>query len=78
MAKSEMSDHFLKTVLGTNFLTSGPFGAALAIKGNLGNFCLCNPESWGLESGIPQIIGIGNPSSTDKDPESITWIPELK
>lgn len=73
MAKSEMSDHFLKTVLGTNFLTSGPVGAALAIKGNLGNFCLCNPESW-----VPQIIGIWNPSSTDKDPESITWIPEFK
>ena len=37
-------------------------------------FCLWNPESWVLESeiqlkesGIPLIIGIHNPSSTDKD-----------
>ena len=39
-----------------------------------GNFCLWNPESWALESGIqlkesgiPLTIGIQNPSSTDKD-----------
>ena len=40
-----------------------------------GKFCLLNPESWPLESGIslnesriPLMIGIGNQSSTDKDP----------
>ena len=50
---------------------------------NLGNFCLCNPESWALEtgiqlqeSGIPLTIGIRNPSSTEKDVESSTWNPE--
>ena len=31
-----------------------------------GKFCLWNPESWGLESGILLTIGIQNPSSTDK------------
>ena len=40
---------------------------------NPGKFCLWNPESWGLESGIQlkesgilPTIGIQNPSSTDK------------
>ena len=39
---------------------------------NLGNFCLWNPESYALESrmhltesGIPLMIGIQNPSSTE-------------
>ena len=71
MAKSEMS--LFENVLGTNFLLSAPLCVAPAMKlGNPGNFCLCNPESWGLESGNSQIIVIGSPSSTDKDPESIT------
>ena len=52
---------------------------------NLGNFCLWNPCSFVLESGlqlkesgIPSTIGIQNPSSTDKywNPESIAWNPE--
>ena len=41
---------------------------------NPGNSCLCNPESWALQSGlqlkeyrIPVIIGIRNPSSIDKE-----------
>ena len=52
---------------------SGKF-VACGIR-NLGNFCLWNPESWALESGIQlkkygiplTMIGIQNPSSTDKD-----------
>ena len=42
---------------------------------NVANFCLWNPESWALESGIQlkksgiplTMIGIQNPSSSDKD-----------
>ena len=41
---------------------------------NPGNSCLCNPESWALQSGlqfkeyrIPLITGIRNPSSIDKE-----------
>ena len=36
---------------------------------NLANLCFWNPESWALvkESGIPLMIGIWNPSSTDKE-----------
>ena len=41
---------------------------------NPGNSCLCNPESWALQSGlqlkeyrIPLIIGIRNPSSIYKE-----------
>ena len=76
MAKSEMS--LFENVLGTSFLLLGLLCSALAIKGNPGNFCLCNPESWGLESGIPQIIAIGIQVPLTKDPESITWNPESK
>ena len=57
-----------------------------------GNFCLWNPESWDLksgiqlkESGIPLAIGIQNSSSTDKDWNPVpriqnprqSWIPGL-
>jgi len=49
------------------------------------NFCLCNHEPGVLESGIqlkesriPLTIGIQNPSSFDKDPESTAWDPESK
>ena len=52
---------------------------------NLGNFRTWNPESWALEpgkqlkeSGIPQAIGILNPSSTEKDLESGNWNPESR
>ena len=52
---------------------------------NPGNFCLWNLESWALESGIqlqesgiPMTVGIQNPSSTEKDLESITWNPESR
>jgi len=48
---------------------------------NQGNFCLGNPESWSLDSGIQlkEPIGIPNPSFTDKESESraaldsLTW-----
>ena len=43
---------------------------------NEGNICVCNLESWALqsgiqlkESGIPLTIAIRNPSSTDKESE---------
>ena len=51
-------------------------------------FCLWNPKSWALESGIqlkgsgiPLTIGIQNPSATDKEPgiqylESGIWNPK--
>ena len=46
---------------------------APCVEGNRGNFCLWNPESWVLESGIqlkgsgiPLTIAIQNPSSNDK------------
>ena len=49
------------------------------------NFCLCNHEPRVLESRIqlkasriPLTIGIRNPSSFDKDSESIAWDPESK
>ena len=49
------------------------------------NFFLCNHEPRVLESGIqlkesriPLTIGIQNPSSFDKDPESTAWDPESK
>ena len=52
---------------------SGKF-VACGIR-NQGNFCLWNPGSWALESGIQlkksriplTMIGIQNPSSSDKD-----------
>ena len=34
---------------------------------NPGKFCLWNPESWSLESGIPETTGMQNPSSSDQD-----------
>ena len=49
---------------------------------NQRNFCLWNPESWALESGIqlkeigiPLTIRIWNKSSTDKDFNPVTGIP---
>ena len=49
------------------------------------NFCLCNDKPRVLESGIQLkesrillTIGIQNPSSFDKDPESTAWNPESK
>ena len=49
---------------------------------NQRNFCLWNPESWALESGIqlkeigiPLTIGNWNKSSTDKDCNLVTGIP---
>ena len=49
------------------------------------NFCLCNHEPRVLESRIqlkesriPLTIGIQNPSSFDKDPQSTAWDPESK
>ena len=49
------------------------------------NVCLCNHEPRVLECGIqlkesriPLTIGIQNPSSFDKDPESTAWDPESK
>ena len=49
----------------------------------VGNFFFWNLESWALESGIQlkefqiqQSIGIWNPSSIEKDPESSIWNPE--
>ena len=52
-------------------------------SGILEIFCLWNPESWALESGIqvwesgiPLTIRIRNPSSTEKDLESSKWNPE--
>ena len=54
---------------------------------NTGKFCLWNPESHALESGIqlgesgiPLTIAIQNPSSTDKewDPESTARNPQSK
>ena len=44
-------------------------------SGNGENFCLWNPESWALESGITLTIEIRNPSSTDKNMESSIWSP---
>ena len=52
---------------------------------NQGNFCLWNPEYWALESGthlkdsgIPLTIGIQNPSSSDKEWNSVPWIWNLR
>ena len=50
------------------------------------NFCSWNLESWTLESGIqfkgsgiPLTIGVGNPSSTDREFQELsTWNPESK
>ena len=40
----------------------------------MGNFCLWNPESLVVESGISLTIGIQNPSSTDKYWNPVSWI----
>ena len=42
------------------------------------NFCLYNPESSNLESGIPLMIVIRNPISTEKYEESTSRNPEYK
>ena len=41
-------------------------------------FCLWNPESWALESGIPLTTGIRNPSTTDKEFRIQNSVPGLR
>ena len=38
------------------------------------NVCLWNPKSWALESGIPLTTGVWNPSTTDKNQNSVPGI----